>query len=146
MDSEVFSEPLKGPEMSERPKNLPPVEDTLLGSNTADAAAISPKTIEKPHALTFRSPDSTGVGDESESPHLIHSYDQIPVLEQTKLPRGGVSVETKAVGRVQVCFVKSHQFCNQYRIQVHFLAHNMLFYSFFLYCSLAFRLKLSKIV
>lgn len=33
---------------------------------------------------------------------VVESYDQIPVLEQTKLPRGGVSVETKAVGRVQV--------------------------------------------
>jgi hypothetical protein len=33
---------------------------------------------------------------------LVKSYDQIPVLEQTKLPRGGISVETAAVGRVQV--------------------------------------------
>lgn len=34
----------------------------------------------------------------------IRPYDQIPVLEQTKLPRGGVSIETKAVGRIQVSF------------------------------------------
>jgi hypothetical protein len=30
------------------------------------------------------------------------AYDSIPLLEQTKLPRGGLSMETKAVGRVQV--------------------------------------------
>jgi hypothetical protein len=36
---------------------------------------------------------------------LVKSYDQIPVLEQTKLPRGGISVETAAVGRVQVNLV-----------------------------------------
>jgi hypothetical protein len=33
------------------------------------------------------------------------TYDMIPLLEQTKLPRGGISIETKAVGRVQVCFL-----------------------------------------
>ena len=37
-----------------------------------------------------------------ESPQLVRAYDAIPVLEQTMLPRGGVSVETKAVGRIQV--------------------------------------------
>ena len=34
--------------------------------------------------------------------NLTMAYNAIPVLEQTKLPRGGVSVETKALGRVQV--------------------------------------------
>jgi hypothetical protein len=33
---------------------------------------------------------------------ISNAYDSIPLLEQTKLPRGGISVETKAVGRVQV--------------------------------------------
>lgn len=37
-----------------------------------------------------------------EAPQVVKAYEMIPVLEQTKLPRGGVSVETKAVGRVQV--------------------------------------------
>ncbi|KAI2499038.1 Metallo-beta-lactamase superfamily [Fragilaria crotonensis] len=32
---------------------------------------------------------------------VIQSYADVPLLEQTKLPRGGVSMETKAVGRVQ---------------------------------------------
>lgn len=39
-------------------------------------------------------------GDE-ESPHIVLSYESIPILEQTRLPRGGVSVDTKAVGRIQ---------------------------------------------
>jgi len=33
---------------------------------------------------------------------ISRAYDSIPLLEQTKLPRGGVSIETEAVGRVQV--------------------------------------------
>lgn len=37
-----------------------------------------------------------------DGPAVIKSYDAIPILEQTKLPRGGVSMETQAVGRVQV--------------------------------------------
>jgi len=32
---------------------------------------------------------------------ISRAYDSIPLLEQTKLPRGGISVETEAVGRVQ---------------------------------------------
>lgn len=32
---------------------------------------------------------------------LGDAYDSIPLLEQTKLPRGGISMETKAVGRIQ---------------------------------------------
>lgn len=33
--------------------------------------------------------------------NLSHSYDAIPELDQITLPRGGISIETKAVGRVQ---------------------------------------------
>lgn len=33
---------------------------------------------------------------------ISRAYNSIPLLEQTKLPRGGISVETNAVGRVQV--------------------------------------------
>jgi len=39
--------------------------------------------------------------EDVESPEIVLSYESIPVLEQTKLPRGGVSVETSAVGRIQ---------------------------------------------
>ena len=39
---------------------------------------------------------------------ISDSYDAIPLIEQTKLPRGGISMETKAVGRIQVRFVFSY--------------------------------------
>jgi len=48
--------------------------------------------------------------ESADPPHAIKAYDEIPVMEQTKLPRGGVSVETKAVGRVQVRFLYSISF------------------------------------
>ena len=48
--------------------------------------------------------DST-LGDVFDTtPNVIQSYAQVPLLELTKLPRGGVSMETEAVGRVQVSF------------------------------------------
>lgn len=36
-----------------------------------------------------------------DDPAVVKAYDSIPVLELTKLPRGGVSLDSKAVGRVQ---------------------------------------------
>jgi hypothetical protein len=46
-----------------------------------------------------------------DAPHVALAYDAIPILEQTKLPRGGLSVETKAVGRVQVRHRKGGRVC-----------------------------------
>jgi len=37
-----------------------------------------------------------------EDPSVTRMYHLIPELETTKLPRGGISVDTEAVGRVQV--------------------------------------------
>jgi hypothetical protein len=39
-----------------------------------------------------------------DEPVVMKSYNSIPVLEMTRLPRGGVSFETEAVGRVQVSY------------------------------------------
>ena len=39
-------------------------------------------------------------------PDVMRAYDQVPLLEQSMLPRGGASVDTKAVGRVQVRFAR----------------------------------------
>ena len=41
-------------------------------------------------------------GIEDRHSTISRAYDSIPLLEQTKLPRGGISIETEAVGRVQV--------------------------------------------
>mmetsp|Transcript_6825 Transcript_6825/g.17118 ORF Transcript_6825/g.17118 Transcript_6825/m.17118 type:complete len:1395 (+) Transcript_6825:304-4488(+) len=40
-------------------------------------------------------------GKEDRNTTISRLYDSIPLLEQTKLPRGGISIETQAVGRVQ---------------------------------------------
>ena len=37
-----------------------------------------------------------------DDPVVVESYDSVPLLEITELPRGGISMETQAVGRVQV--------------------------------------------
>ena len=68
-----------------------PENDRLVGSTVLHT---DPRTTESEAAATH-----VDVGD---APHIAKAYDDIPLLEQTKLPRGGVSVETKAVGRVQV--------------------------------------------
>ena len=64
-------------------------EDKLLGVRTSSTVEVLRKS-----ALPKE--------DFIDAPHVAKSYDSLPLLEQTKLPRGGVSVETKAVGRVQV--------------------------------------------
>lgn len=41
-------------------------------------------------------------GEDGEDPAVLACYDAVPLLEISKLPRGGVTMETQAVGRVQV--------------------------------------------
>uniref|UniRef100_A0A7S4N8F9 Metallo-beta-lactamase domain-containing protein n=1 Tax=Odontella aurita TaxID=265563 RepID=A0A7S4N8F9_9STRA len=49
-----------------------------------------------------RSSKATGAKDKIfDDPAVVRAYDSIPVLELTKLPRGGVSMDSKAVGRIQ---------------------------------------------
>ena len=57
-------------------------------------------TSDSPPSDAMKSPLSEE--EMPDGPTIANNYAAIPVLEQTKLPRGGVSVETKAVGRVQV--------------------------------------------
>jgi hypothetical protein len=54
------------------------------------------------HHYTEGDPSIVLDEDKSQTATLVKSYDAVPLLDQVKLPRGGVSVETKAVGRVQV--------------------------------------------
>jgi hypothetical protein len=82
-------------------------DDALLGSAVGPVVISSPPQ-DNSHEISrsTKVPDAVETPeylDESEDPFLISSYTDIPALEQTKLPRGGVSVETSAVGRVQVC-------------------------------------------
>ncbi len=52
-------------------------------------------------------PDDHPSTDPNQLGKLADAYDSIPLLEQTKLPRGGISMETKAVGRIQVSNLRS---------------------------------------
>lgn len=101
----------------------PPTETTSSSSSPASSSAESARnqfrdneqgsykgvseSFKKGLTVTQR----YGVGEASEEhtatdPNQLgklgDAYDSIPLLEQTKLPRGGISMETKAVGRIQV--------------------------------------------
>jgi hypothetical protein len=49
--------------------------------------------------VSFNSTESDICRD---SPNVALSYESIPLLELITLPRGGISMDTQAVGRVQV--------------------------------------------
>ena len=72
----------------------------------AAAARLSGDRLEIPRnkggAESFRKRFGAADTSEHQAGKLCDAYDSIPLLEQTKLPRGGISVETKAVGRIQV--------------------------------------------
>jgi len=57
--------------------------------------------------VTGETTDDHGRGDGSQANKLGEAYDAIPILEQTKLPRGGISIETKAIGRIQVSLTRT---------------------------------------
>lgn len=90
------------------PEQVPSVIDTVY--------PLLPGRIQ-PLRHCSTSSDASGTAFE-DSPNLLHSYDSIPLLEQTMLPRGGISVETEAVGRVQVCtyMLCSFTFWNRFLI------------------------------
>ena len=69
---------------------------------TEDAGNTETKSNEDLVATDPKKSEETAKNIQAMIMPVVMSYDQIPVLEQTKLPRGGVSIETKAVGRVQV--------------------------------------------
>lgn len=70
-------------------------KDKLLGSQVGQSVVQKRETANGAVAAI----------ESSEPTHGVTSYDEVPILDQTKLPRGGVSVDTKAVGRVQVCII-----------------------------------------
>ncbi len=69
--------------------------------------AASPRTKAPPRRYSGGSKmkvckRSAGKDVPAEDPSVSKMYEGIPLLEATKLPRGGISIETDAVGRVQV--------------------------------------------
>jgi len=63
-----------------------------------NGASPSPSPLGKQKVNEVVVPESSG---EDRHATIGNAYDSIPLLEQTKLPRGGISIETKAVGMVQ---------------------------------------------
>lgn len=68
-----------------------------LRSDPPHANRLSTKNVPRLHTQQ----SATGKDVIFDDPAVVKSYDSIPLLELTKLPRGGVSMETQAVGRVQ---------------------------------------------
>jgi len=67
--------------------------------NAATEMLLGSKQQQGGNSLKFS--ESTPEKIVDDAPNIVKAYDAVPVLEQTRLPRGGVSVETKAVGRIQ---------------------------------------------
>ncbi len=67
-----------------------------------NGASPSPSPLGKQKVNEVVVPESSG---EDRHATIGNAYDSIPLLEQTKLPRGGISIETKAVGMVQVSYL-----------------------------------------
>ena len=102
-------------EPSAHPRNDPPGNrgSTLRGGKLE--ATKMEKKVGKSAGADGASPSNVGKNvnevvvpkSNAEDRHatIARAYDAIPLLEQDKLPRGGISIETKAVGRVQVRFI-----------------------------------------
>jgi len=85
-------------------QDKPVVTPTKSGSegkakkvNGSGSSPTSPPPV-KENVNEVVVPESSGQDRHST---ISNAYDSIPLLEQTKLPRGGISIETKAVGNVQ---------------------------------------------
>lgn len=70
----------------------PTVQDNRSRENTPPRIVVPSRLVD----------DDVMDNEMDDSILMMKAYDAIPVLEETKLPRGGVSIETRAVGRIQV--------------------------------------------
>lgn len=78
-------------------------------TDSDDAVLPSERSVYKGVSRSFRGLDATErfeedllVDPDGRLGKISDAYDSIPLIEQTRLPRGGVSLETKAIGRIQV--------------------------------------------
>jgi hypothetical protein len=84
-------------------------QNTDTDSDDAAGLLSSKRTEYKGVSSSFRGLNATEQFEKSSHPDpdgriasISNAYDSIPLIEQTKLPRGGISMETKAIGRIQV--------------------------------------------
>jgi hypothetical protein len=104
------SKPLQGtlgPETAKVPSVTPIEEPDHFDTDSNSDAIPERKTHYKGVSESFKGMTNVGFNvaelvDANHHASLGDAYDAIPMLEQIKLPRGGLSMETKAVGRVQV--------------------------------------------
>ena len=85
-----------------RSRRIPPsrADDVLMSPGVAGSTASSS------HASGKKRKDSKNRGRQNkifDDALIIQGYDSVPLLEIDALPRGGISFETQAVGRIQVC-------------------------------------------
>ena len=73
-----------------------------------DSPSTSATPRQHPEVLPPKSKSRLSVTDAA----VAAGYEAVPYLEVDRLPRGGVSVETKAVGRIQVNIINSQDSCN----------------------------------
>lgn len=102
---------------------------SVTSANLSPVSSREVKSVSQSNPPETMRPPAENKVDEAptDGPTIANNYAAIPVLEQTKLPRGGVSVETKAVGRVQVCFVTiiSVDFPAKLSAHIFALSHSM---------------------
>lgn len=87
-----------------------PVKSVSASSTADDSDSGKAKSKHKGVSDSFKGVPATEAFEKTSSrtpvqQHILNlgdAYDAIPLIEQVKLPRGGISMETKAVGRVQV--------------------------------------------
>jgi hypothetical protein len=89
----------------------PPTPSSSTRSSWDGEGLGSNKRLAETFQNELTTVQSSGVGETTDyqataDPNQVgkqgDAYDSIPLMEQTKLPRGGISIETKAVGRIQV--------------------------------------------
>jgi hypothetical protein len=88
--------PFNDTEHGESEDTVPAMRSSLLTSNKDKGVPDTFNSMTATHRYsveTIDNPNSQKLGD---------AYDAVPEIEQNKLPRGGISIETKSVGRIQV--------------------------------------------
>jgi hypothetical protein len=67
-----------------------------INSSSSSIGGLDAKSSRKSHSRR-----QTKIYDDKA---VIHGYESVPLIELDTLPRGGISLDTAAVGRIQVCY------------------------------------------
>lgn len=94
------------PNSKQEPK---PNETEKPTSHISTSLPASPPVVHRRRSGTHRrnSRGKKSVAKDGADPNVAKMYEGIPELETSKLPRGGISIDTDAVGRIQVRLVSN---------------------------------------